>query len=546
MRYYLHLFSSFCLCVLLLSETSCGNKDALLNQAESLIEEHPDSVLTLLHQIKNPHQNLSERNYAFYSLLMTQAMDKCNMDLSEDTLMDIAVRYFTQTTDSIRAAKACFYAGKVSQQLRNPEQAIEFYLEAKDYLSNSTEYKYQFMVRNGLGTEYSDQWLYKDQLEAYREACHYAILKNDSLYLCVALENMGFAFSGLQKEDSAIVYQYKALQMAKACYPAAALGIYHHISGIYKRKQDYAKAIQYADSALLFAMDKSGLYFTKGDIYNKMHQYDSAFCYLTKSLLSDNIYTKASTCDALAEVYQALRKSDSAYSYMRLYNAFRDSIEDQTHTTAVVELENLYHHSKLKEENHLLKESAITKSRFIYIVLFIVSILLFIIGVLYAFFYNRKQRQIYDAQHLVRQKEIEKLQAETEFISLEKKLVELREAFYRQMNSIVVPKLHSLMCPNKSDNKSRIKISEEEWGFLVENTNIAFADFTLRLLKAYPLLDVEDIRLCCLIKMQLKLSDIADIYCVEKTTINKRRERIRKNKMGINDGRTLNDILKSF
>jgi nitrogen fixation-related uncharacterized protein len=231
---------------------------------------------------------------------------------------------------------------------------------------------------------------------------------------------------------------------------------------------------------------------------------------------------------------------------MRLYNTYRDSIENQTHTAAVVELENLYHHSKLKEENHLLKESAITRSRFIYIVLFVVSLLLFVIGVLYAFFYSRKQRQIYDTQQLVRQKEIEKLQAEREFISLEKKLVELREAFYRQMNSIVVPKLHSLMYPNKSENKSRIKISEEEWGFLVENTNIAFADFTLRLLKAYPLLDVEDIRLCCLIKMQLKLSDIADIYCVEKTTINKRRERIRKNKMGINDGRTLNDILKNF
>ncbi len=546
MRHRLYLFNFFCLCMLLLFEVSCGNKGSLLNQAELLIEEHPDSVLNMLRQIKNPHQNLSKRNYALYSLLMTQAMDKCYLDLSEDTLMDIAVRYFTETTDSIHAAKACLYAGKVSQQLRNPEQAIELYLEAKDYFGNSADYKYQFMVRNGLGTVYSNQWLYKDQLEAYREACHYASLKNDSLYLCVAFENMGFAFSGLQKEDSAIFYQYKALQMAKACYPTGASGIYHHISSIYKRKQAYSKAIQYADSALLSAADSSSLYFTKGDIYNKMHLYDSAFCYLSKSLLSDNIYTKASTCDALAEVYEGVKKPDSAYLYMRLYNAYRDSIENQTHTTAIMELENLYHHSKLKEENYLLKESAISKSRFIYFILFIVSILLFFIGILYVFFYNRKQRQIHGAQQLVRQKEIEKLQAETEFISLEKKLLELREAFYRQMNSIVVPKLHSLMYPDKSDHKSRIKITEEEWGFLVENTNIAFSDFTLRLLKVYPLLDIEDIRLCCLIKMQLRLSDIADIYCVEKATINKRRERIRKNKMDINDGRTLNDILRNF
>ena len=546
MRHRLYHFSFFCLCMLLLSEISCGNRATLLDQAESLIEEHPDSALNMLRQIKNPRQHLSKRNYALYALLMTQAMDKCYMDLSEDTLMDIAVRYFTKTTDSIHAAKACLYAGKVFQQLRNPEQAIELYLKAKDYFGNSTDYKYQFMVRNGLGTVYSDQWLYKDQLEAYREACNYASLKNDSLYLCVALENMGFAFSGLQKEDSAIIYQYKALQLAKACYPTATSGIYHHISGIHKRKQDYSKAIEYVDSALLSATDRSNLYFTKGDIYNKMHLYDSAFCYLNKSLLSDNIYTKASTCDALAEVYKGVGKPDSAYSYMRLFNAYRDSIEDQTHTTAVIELENLYHHSKLKEENYLLKESAISKSRFIYLILFIVSILLFFIGILYAFFYNRKQKQMHGAQQLLRQKEIEKLQTETEFISLEKKLLELREAFYRQMNSIVVPKLHSLMYPNKSDHKSRIKITEEEWAFLVENTNIAFGDFTLRLLKVYPLLDAEDIRLCCLIKMQLKLSDIADIYCVEKATINKRRERIRKNKMGINDGRTLNDILKSF
>lgn len=526
--------------------SSCKHTSTSLEAAESLIETQPDSALKILDQIKKPRKKLSERNYALYALLTTQAMTKCGLDLSEDSLSEIAVRYFAKVNDSVHAAKACLYAGKVLDELKNPEQAIQYYLRAKDYMNNSRDYKYQFIILHSLGTVYFSQWLYADQLKTYQEAYHYASLKKDSLYLCVALSNIGLAYSGLQKEDSALFFQDKALQMAYVCYPPMISGLYHHISAIYKRGHDYEKAIQYVDSALMISPNNASLYFTKGDSYNEMMRYDSALHYLNKSVLDDNLYTKAASCETLASVYHSLNKLDSAYSYMRRYNVYRDSIEEQTHTAAVLEMENLYHHTKLKEENYILKENDINKSRLIYLILFIVSLLLLFIGILYVYFYNRKQRQIHRAQQQLRQKEIERLQTEAEVSLLEKKELELREAFYRQMNSLVVPKLHSLIYSEKSSSKVRVKISEEEWQFIVENTNVAFSNFAHRLLEAYPALDINDIRLCCLIKMQLRLSDIAEIYCVEKSAINKRRERIRKNKMGLNDGRTLNDILKEF
>ena len=71
------------LCAIILA--GCGNQQnrETLNLAESVMDEQPDSALTLLKQIDG-NQILSVSQSARYALLYSQALDKNYIDVTND------------------------------------------------------------------------------------------------------------------------------------------------------------------------------------------------------------------------------------------------------------------------------------------------------------------------------------------------------------------------------------------------------------------------------------------------------------------------------
>lgn len=64
------------------------------------------------------------------------------------------------------------------------------------------------------------------------------------------------------------------------------------------------------------------------------------------------------------------------------------------------------------------------------------------------------------------------------------------------------------------------------------NTNACFDHFTERLKELYPQLTEEEINFCCLVKMELPLSVLAEIYHIAKGSISRKKMRL-KEKIGI-------------
>ena len=120
---------------------SCGRHaatEAVIDRADSLMTEHPDSALTLLSAIDGsalPHG--SELN-ARYALLLTQAQAKCFKPSADDSLISIAVDYYTRHDDDLlQLTKAHFYRGSVqykakhyAKSLMSMFQALELAREA--------------------------------------------------------------------------------------------------------------------------------------------------------------------------------------------------------------------------------------------------------------------------------------------------------------------------------------------------------------------------------------------------------------------------------
>ena len=84
----------------------------VLRRVEACMELFPDSALSLLSQIDCP-ECLRGQQRADYALLLTQALDKNYLDsLQSDSLIMIAVEYYKQEGDKLKAGKAYFYYGK--------------------------------------------------------------------------------------------------------------------------------------------------------------------------------------------------------------------------------------------------------------------------------------------------------------------------------------------------------------------------------------------------------------------------------------------------
>lgn len=83
----------------LLAVASCSRTDdARLAVAERQMAEHPDSALLTLRQIDAT--SLNRHNTALYALLLTQALDKNDVAVNNDSSIRIAVDYYSRYNDN--------------------------------------------------------------------------------------------------------------------------------------------------------------------------------------------------------------------------------------------------------------------------------------------------------------------------------------------------------------------------------------------------------------------------------------------------------------
>lgn len=181
---YLGLLS---VCVLL---GSCVEKNVsnVFDKVERYMDVYPDSALLLLEQIPHP-EKLRGKQRADYALLLTQARDKNYLDsLQSDSLIKIAVDYYKNGEDKVKAGKALFYYGKVMHLQDNDTLAIQAYLSALAKLEKTEEYKLQGFVHEYIGVLNTDRKLYKDALDNYQSSayCFQKAVDTLGVYICLS------------------------------------------------------------------------------------------------------------------------------------------------------------------------------------------------------------------------------------------------------------------------------------------------------------------------------------------------------------------------
>lgn len=531
---------------------ACG-PDRRVALAEKLMaEKETDSAIAVMQEIKEPQNNLTDRDYALYALLLSEAMHrKQQLNAETDTLLLPAIKYFSESGDSLYAERALYCKAHLDRRLYRMKDAMQSFLKALLFLQGSGNDEQLYRVNTWLGVVCLNQEEYEGKMRYSKEALKAALRMDNLFYKNLALCDIATGYYFLNRLDSALYYAQAAYDAAIAdSLPSQLPHVYTDLGSIYAKMGENGKALEYIDKAIGLRSRKDtlailGLYADKVDLFGKLGQYDSAYHYFRKAVASPNLATQADAYNHMSGAYYKMGRCNEAYSLLLRFTELADSVRKQRHTAEVIALQELYKHEQLSVENLYWRTQAAEqpKGRAMYLMATLSLLSLWIASTIY-FFYWRNRRRLVEQQHQLasqqeelhhqRQVTTENLQRMAE---MEQKEARLKETFFRRLNQRIVQEI---------EKGSNILLSDDDWEDIVQNADIIFDNFTRRLQQHYPALNKEDLRYCCMVKMQLSQLEMSQIMHLEKDSVKKRLKRIRMEKMKADSGVTLEELLRRF
>ena len=105
-----------------------GQVSSALAAADSLMLTQPQAALDTLSGIDSARVRRMDRSeWAFYTLLTTEAEYKCWLPVAQDTAISEAVRYYRRRGPKDRLARALTMQGAVLSELGDAESAMAAY-----------------------------------------------------------------------------------------------------------------------------------------------------------------------------------------------------------------------------------------------------------------------------------------------------------------------------------------------------------------------------------------------------------------------------------
>lgn len=119
---------------------SCSNhkEQEILNHAESLMEAHPDSALTILEGIEKS-ELISQEEKARYAILMSMALDKNYIDTTSFDVLQPAIDHYLKNGSPNEKLRTYYYQGRIFQNMGDKDNALFSFIKGIDVASESND-----------------------------------------------------------------------------------------------------------------------------------------------------------------------------------------------------------------------------------------------------------------------------------------------------------------------------------------------------------------------------------------------------------------------
>ena len=555
--------------------------DAAFQRIEMCMESLPDTALYLLKSI--PHtEKLRGKLQADYALLLTQAMDQNYVKFTSDSLIELALNYYTvERGDSVTRAKAQYYYGRVLRELGKDEEALTFLSSAKEMFGNIQCCKMFAMATDEIGMINRKKKLYQESLKNFWES--YTIYEElkDSLSLVRAGQNIGRAYLFQNKWDSCYFYYTYALELAREKQYPSEVSILHELGILYRSMGELKKSERYFLAAYEKETDEERKYvecMSLGYLYIQMGDVENARKYFKMSINSSKEYTRIDAYNNLYFLEKDIDNFEEAIIYHEKADSIVNVLDEVDSQELITELQKQYENEKLRNDNLQLK---VDRTVFIFC-----GTVIFLIVAFYMCYYYYKsknhRKKIAEIESQIRdnEEEIKRYQQEMEEIQELKDQV-LEENRILEENRMKVGELNGKIVLLSMQNKTlsgllkelggeltvgpsseqyisafrlllaikegtlRGKLSNGERYKLFSLFDLLYSNYVTRLLDKTPLLTKHDLEICCFLKFGLTNEELARIFQTSSDSVTKAKGRL-KGRLGISPQEDLNVFLRDF
>ena len=463
-------------------------------------------------------------------------------------------------------------------RLNNIKEAIE---TSEQVIEKASELNMMMEVADGrsimavayakVGDFDNSSRLYFENLDLYEKL-------NNKYLMGSTLGNIGADFLEQQSYQKALEYTHKALRIGLETKNLTLVtDQYNNLAAIYQIGfKDYTKAMANYSKALQVAQEiedfqqQGGIMINIGRIFMKRKKFDSAFYYLDQSLsifqkinnpaLKADCYTAfgnyyfqqgdyskgkkfalsslhiaiengmlQTTSDATYLLHKiSLIEKDtlSAYKYHIMLSDTKDSLYVLQNQKELFKLEFKYNQEKISREQKIKQQR--------YYIIFGFIILILLSGLFITILFNSRQKIKIKNTNLEKEKAESDLKFKSKELSINllallkkndlitevsQKLTELENATTRTDTKEAVIKL------NREIKQSSDDRLWQEFSLQFKETNSNFYD---RLLKKYPDLSQNEMKLCAYLRLNMSTKEVSDLTGQRTETLEKARYRLRK------------------
>lgn len=303
---------------------SCSDDTAVmaeLDRAEAVMEEYPDSALALLDTLDRGRLTTREAR-ARHALLYSQALDKNWIELTSDSVISPAVKYYKKHGSPDYRLKTQYYLGCIFRNAGDREEAMEHFVEAERYVDRATDWQAVGRLYSAKRTIYFDIY---DFEKSYRDAllsAEYYSKSGDIPLMVKAMTNAAYCayfLDNYKTADSLLnevrdKYWDAASITNKSTYFSSSLymAVKTDSSAVKRILNEYLQTITDPEE-----MDWSAV----ANIYRMSGNLDSALWALERYPLAYPDYENEPQYLLLSSlIYEDLKQYDKAYASLKKYS----------------------------------------------------------------------------------------------------------------------------------------------------------------------------------------------------------------------------------
>lgn len=499
----------FITCLVLLACNTENNVNKYLNEIDSYIETLPDSALYALKKIE-PTALTNKRDRAKHALLMSMALDKNYVDMTDFSVIQPAIDYYKENGSYTDRLRTLFYTGRIYNNIGNNESAMKCYVKGiylnkypHDTLTMARVFYYKGLINNDI---YDYNGFCSDMLQA----AHLFEISNRNKSKINALLHAANGYLLLREFNEAmnILNEIEKSIGQKNNMDNSILSryywVYIMISYLNGSKEDVEKYItEYIQNVNEDTIDWLDIAIGYYKIGNYAKSVEAIKKYEKRNGIKEVRYHALKS-----QLYESIGDSDTALKNYKLYLKISDSID-----LVIFKSNTKFVENKFQMEIELQKEKTHKIVSFLIIVILLVSILCIYIYIKHLQNRRKTEKELLGLKYSILESEKSKLE----------EILQSNNSILQNSRNILLQRLNLLnnfFVANISNKENReIKAHKEIITLLSERSNFITSNIKvyeishpqfIEYLKSHNLTLME-IGYCCLYAIGLKIKD-AGVY----------------------------------